>query len=122
MIRKSLTILSLIGLLSGGCTINDPNHNDKIRYSMARIHADRVLEQINDELSSRDDYDLVTFWRRHWDSETKVMHVYKLYDFVKTSDRPGPKRFVIAYDKVTRKTYLRSELRSNENLDSLPPK
>ncbi len=121
MTRLNTTLISLVVLLSGGCTTNDPNHNDKMRYAMARIHANRVLEQLSDDLSVLEDYDLETFWRKHYDQETRVVHIYQLYDFLKISDRHGPNRFVIAYDKVTRKTYLRSDLRSNEDLDALPP-
>ncbi len=122
MSRLKITFLSLAILASGGCYASDPNRNPKMRHWMAHQHADRVLAQVGDGLSCFDDYDLMVFWRRHFDEETRVLHDYQLYDVVKTSDRPGLKRFIIAYDTATRKTYLRSELRSNENIDSLPPK
>jgi hypothetical protein len=104
-----------------GCVINDPNHNEKIRFSMARIHAERVLAESGSSLRPcPPDYELMTFWRKHYDEPTRAVHVYELYDFLKTSAQPGPDRFVIAYDKATRKTYLRADLRSNENLEILP--
>ncbi len=109
----SLVILS-------GCAINDPNKNDKIRYSMAHIHANRVLTEAGSNLESHyPDYSMMTFRRDHYDRSTHVVHVCELYDFLKVSPEPGPERFVIAYDKVTRKTYLRANLRSNENLERL---
>lgn len=114
-----LTMLYCGFALVSGCTINDPNHNEKIRYSMADIHARRVLAEAGLG-EDRGKYELMVFWRRHYDEDTKLVHVLELYDYLKTSPAPGPDRFVIAYDKATRKTYLRSDLRSNENLESLP--
>ena len=109
----------LFALLSG-CAINDPNRNDKIRYSMAHAHAKRSLSEAGSSLTPYwPDYELLTFWRRHYDTPTKTIHDYKLYDFLKVSPEPGPSRFVIAYDTATRKTYLRADLRSNENMERL---
>ena len=109
----------LFALLSG-CAINDPNRNDKIRYSMAHIHAKRALSEAGSSLTPyRPDYELMVFWRRHYDTCTKTIHDCQLYDFLKVSPKPGPERFVIAYDKATRKTYLRADLRSDENMESL---
>lgn len=91
-----------------------------MRYQMAHLHAARVLEEAGSSLRPyRPDYDLEMFWRKHYDEEAKVLHVYQLYDFLKASSEPGPDRFVIAYDNVTRETYLRNDLRSNANLESL---
>ncbi|GJM25525.1 MAG: hypothetical protein DHS20C16_19400 [Phycisphaerae bacterium] len=92
-----------------------------MRYQMAHLHAARVLEEAGSGLRPyRPDYDLEVFWRKHYDKEAEILHVYQLYDFLKTSQEPGPKRFVIAYDKATRETYLRKDLRSNRNLKSVP--
>lgn len=63
---------------------------------------------------------MLEFRRGHYDAETKVFHKYQLYDFLKTSPGPGPAHFVIAYDTATRKTCLRADLRSNQDLDRLP--
>ena len=106
----------LILIAPTGCRINDPNYNDKMRWAMAQSHAKSVLE---DSAANLESYDVEEFLRRHYDSETKVIHDYRLYDYLKTSPGPGPDRFVIAYDPVTRQTYLRKNLRSNENLDRL---
>ena len=109
----------LVALLSG-CAINDPNRNGKLRYSMAHIHAKRALSEAGASLTPyRPDYGLMIFCRRHYDTRTETIHDYQLYDFLKLTPKPGPNRFVIAYDDVTRKTYLRADLRSDENLDSL---
>jgi len=101
------------------CTLNDPNTNEKMRFGMATQHALGVIEQANQQLTLAD-YDLEVFWRKHYDESTKTTHFYELYDFAKKSANPGPDRFVIAYDRHTRNTYLRADLRSNENLDRLP--
>jgi hypothetical protein len=112
------------GMLTSGCSLlhmNDPNHNDKIRYSMAYGHAAKVIQEAGSELKAgHPDYDVMTFWRRHYDEEARILHDCQLYDFLKVSKHPGPDRFVIAYDKATRETYLRADLRSNENLSCLP--
>jgi hypothetical protein len=111
----------VVAVLSlSGCTINDPNHNAKIRYSMAMGHAQRVLKEAGSSLEILKDYNTLTFRRMHFDHDTRVVHVFELYDFVKNSPGVGPEAFVIAYDKVTRKTYLRADLRTNENLETLP--
>ncbi len=120
--------LVVLGMLTPGCTFlaylhgSDPNNNDKLRYVKAHNHAQKVLRESGSELSPYPpDYDLMTFWRRHYVEETLTIHDCQLYDFLKTSEKPGPDRFVIAYDKATRKTYLRADLRSNENIETLPP-
>lgn len=99
--------------------IDDPNHNDKIRYHMAMKHAEHVLRETGSKLSVFDDYELMIFLRKHFDRTTRMVHRYQLYDFVKKADGDGPMRFVIAYNKATKKTYLRNDLRSNKNLDKL---
>jgi len=96
--------------------MNDPNHNDKIRFSMAYAHAEQVLKE---QGSSSSTYDVMVFWRRHYDENTHVIHDCQLYDFLKTTAGPGPEHFVIAYDKATRETYLRTDLRSDQNITSL---
>lgn len=50
-----LAVLAAGGLSFAGCTINDPNHNDKIRYSMAMIHAERVLKDAGSPLDIHKD-------------------------------------------------------------------
>ncbi len=69
MSRLIITFISLTALLLGGCTINDPNHNEKIRYGMAYGHAKRVLEQSGHVLSPYDDYKAMVFYRTQWDKE-----------------------------------------------------
>jgi hypothetical protein len=113
--------LTVFGLCVTGCALSDPNHNPKVRYAWAHQHAERVLRDAGTQLSPYSDYDLMTFYRRQWDESAEVMHKYELYDFLKICATPGPPRFVIAYDMATRKTYLRADLRSNENLERLPP-
>ena len=122
MSRTTLLIAVFVCFLAlrSGCAINDPNRNDKMRYQMAHSHARRVLTETGSDLTPYSpDYELMIFWRRHYDESTKTVHDCQLYDFVKASPEPGPERFVIAYDKATRKTYLRADLRSNENLEAL---
>ena len=125
---RALTIALAMGLsglvTTSACSlahIGDPNHNDKIRYSMAHGHAAQVLDEQGVELDLHRDYESMTFWRRDYDEENHVLHDYQLYDFLKTSDRLGPERLLIAYDTATRQTYRRSNLRSNENLDAGRP-
>ena len=90
---------------------------------MALEHAEHVIRETGSNLRPyHPDYELMIFWRRDYDESTKILHHYELYDLMKTSQQPGPDRFVIAYDKVTRKTYLRTDLRSNENITTLPSK
>lgn len=107
--------------LGAGCNLNDPNRVAQIRHLMANEHARAVLQAAGSSLSPESpDYSVLVFWRNHLDSANNTQHRYELYDFVKTSQAPGPESFVIAYDNVTRSTYLRSDLRSNQNLDRLP--
>ncbi len=123
----AIAVLFQVLTLTTGCTqlgylLEDPNRNDKMRYSMAHIHADRVLREAGSNLSSyRPDYNTIVFIRRPCGKSTGVRHKYELWEFLKTSSQPGPSRFVIAYDNVTRKTYLRANLHSDENLERLPP-
>ena len=113
--------LTFFTVLFAGCSLHDPPDHRKARYAMAIEHAARVLREAGTELSPTwPDYEVMTFYRRYWDESTEVMHRYELYDFVKICDKPGPARFVIAYDVGTRETYLRANLRSNHNLDRLP--
>lgn len=116
-----MTLRCTIGLAIliciAGCTFDDPNANEKIRYQMAKMHAISELERVHADL---EDYDLMVFHRRHYDQESREVHHYELYDYLKTSSGAGPVRFVVAYDNVTRQTYLRSDLRSNSNIDRLP--
>jgi len=108
--------------MSTGCYLGDPNHNPKVRYAMATRHAREALKDAGYDLTpGYPDYDLMIFGRRHYDRETEVLHHLVLYDFLKIADKPGPNRFVIAYDTATRETYLRPDLRSNENLERLAP-
>lgn len=104
-----------------GCLINDPNHNEKVRWGLAEEHAMNALRDSGCRLTCSD-YELMVFWRRHTPKENGlyIVHDMQLYDYIKKSEKPGPDHFVIAYDKATRKTYLRSDLRSNENLDAIP--
>lgn len=115
-------ILGSAIIFQAGCNLSDPNYNDKMRYQMAHLHAADVLKAAGCELSpfGGGNYNLMEFWTKYYDEKTKIVHFYQLYDFLKICDKPGPDRFVIAYDTVTRKTYLRSDLRSNVNLDRLP--
>lgn len=116
-------VVLMMGMTLPGCALHktgDPNHNEKIRYQMAHAHAGELLQAAGSDLDAHDDYDLMIFFRRHNDLVRRIVHRYELYDFLKTSPKPGPERFVIAYDDATRRTYLRSDLRSNENLESLP--
>ena len=119
-----LGLLAVSAAFVPGCALlsmNDPNANDKIRYQMAHLHAQRVLREAGSQLRPyTPDYDLMTFWRRDYDEQTTVIHDYQLYDFLKTSREPGPDRFEIAYDTATRETYLRTDLRSNQNVGTLP--
>jgi hypothetical protein len=119
MSGRAWTCRSVICLLSilPGCALTDPNHNEKIRWGMAQVHAGDVIKNAGADPRQ---YEQEVFTRKYYDRATHVVHVYELYDFMKTSPDPGPDRFVIAYDKATRKTYLRSDLRSNENLERLP--
>ncbi|QDV89027.1 hypothetical protein RAS2_00880 [Phycisphaerae bacterium RAS2] len=126
-LSKHICHATLLMLASGttlflsGCLINDPNHNEKVRWGLAEEHATNALTESGWELSCTD-YELMVFWRRHTPKENGmyVVHDLQLYEYLKKSEKPGPDRFVIAYDKATRKTHLRSDLRSNENLDALP--
>ena len=115
---KTTLAAFLLALLSG--CIEDLSRIEKLRYSMAHVHAQKVLSDAGSSLSPyHPDYELMVFWRYYIDECTpKTLHECKLYDFLKVSPEPGPDHFVIAYDKATRKTYLRSDLRSNENMDS----
>ncbi len=88
---------------------------------MAHGHARKVLRKAGSDLRPyHPDYELMIFWRRFYDESTMTIHDCQLYDFLKLSSRLGPCRFVIAYDKATRETYLRADLRSDENLEFLP--
>jgi hypothetical protein len=121
---RHATLLILTGattLCLSGCLINDPNHNEKVRWGLAEQHAKNALHDSGWGLTSSD-YERMLFWRRHTPKESGlyIVHDLQLYEYRKISEKPGPDRFVIAYDKATRKTYLRSDLRSNENLDALP--
>ena len=116
-----LTSLGIWVFCTSGCVLIDPHSNPKTRYAKAMNHAERVLREAGSDLRPyKDHYDLMTFTRSHWDAEQEIMFIYKLYDFVRITDKPGPDHFVIAYDKKTGETYLRSDLRSNKNLESLP--
>lgn len=128
MLRTILTVTFCACLIVAPCgcsnaikSMDDPNVNPKIRFMMATSHAREVLADAgNGQTPNQLDYDMMIFTRRVFDESTQTEHHLELYDFLKTSSHCGPQRFVIAYDDVTRKTYLRSDLRSNENLDSLP--
>ncbi len=101
--------------------MNDPNHNGKMRYSMATIHARNFLKDQVGITNERplEDYDLMVFYRQHYDFETRECHNLTLYDYLKNNkNAEGPERFVIAYDKFDRKTYVRDNLRSNEDIES----
>ncbi len=103
--------LLLLVMMLSGCSLlamNDPNSNDKIRWGLAHGHAERVLKEAGSKLRPyAPDYDMKTFWTSH----------SEFYDFLKTSTKPGPNRFVIVYDSEKRKTYLRADLHSDENLE-----
>ena len=43
-----------------------------------------------------------------------------LYLFVRENDQPLPEEFVVVYDPIERRTYLRTSFDSLENLESLP--
>ena len=107
----------LFALLSG-CVFSDPNLWGQARFQMAHRHAQRVVSPYG-ITPYAPNYDLEIFWRKHYDAATGKHHSYELYDFLKVSPQPGPDRFVIAYDRATRKTYLRADLRSNDNLETL---
>lgn len=108
--------IGVCAALATGCHLNDPNHNGKMRYDMASKHARQFLRDSGSILDSSDDYELKIFYRQHYDAETRVVHNLTLYDFVKVSEGPGPKGFVIAYDKHDRQTHLRGDLRTDKNL------
>ena len=119
MITSRVVVIACLSCLCAGCWLCGPNHNDKMRYSMALGHADRALREVGCDLSYSDDYALMEFWRVYYDERENVLHELKLYDFLKTAKGSGPDRFVIAYDFVRRQTYLRADLRSDENLERL---
>src|SRR5688500_3547460 len=104
-VRRAFIPMLFLLVSTNSCsllTINDPNENDKIRYSMAHSHAARVLQEAGSELRPYSpDYEAMTFWRRYYDKQAEMIHDYQLYDFLKVSSEPGPNRFVIAYDKAT---------------------
>jgi hypothetical protein len=102
--------------------MNDPNWNEKVRESMVLAHASKVLAKTSCvPKPSLNDYDQMTFARKHYDKDTKIVHIYVLYDYLrKQTPGCGPERFVIAYDKATKRTYLRRNLRSNDDIESLP--
>lgn len=103
--------------IASGCHLNDPNHNPKIRYQLAIIHANEFLKESGSSLRCHyPSYDLEMFSRFWYDEETETEHPLVLYDYLKTTNESGPRRFVIAYDKFDRRTYLRTDLRSNQNL------
>jgi len=117
----SLIFFSFVAPLSNGCRMNDPNHNGKMRHSMAMKHARSFLKDDVGVTNERplDDYDLMVFYRQHYDKQLQETHNLTLYDFLKNDKRAvGPDRFVIAYDKFDRKTYVRDNLRSNEDIES----
>ncbi|GMV96487.1 MAG: hypothetical protein AMXMBFR83_08530 [Phycisphaerae bacterium] len=75
---------------------------------MARHHARRVLREAGSTLSAgHPAYGVMTFRRRHSDEKIGTIHGTihdcRLDDFLKTSKEPGPDRFVIAYDKASRR-------------------
>ena len=116
---RMATFVTTACLLLGGCNLDDPNVNEHIRYQMAMAHAKATIERGGSSLSpDRPDYNLEIFFRRHFDEKANIRHSYEIYDFLKNSHSPGPERIIIAYDNVTRMTHLRSNLRSNVNLDS----
>lgn len=89
---------------------------------MAYEHAQSALHESGWTLDPYKDYDLEIFRRRFAERVEQEYrhHDLELYDFLKKASSPGPDRFVIAYDNVTKATYLRQDLRSNENLANLP--
>ena len=88
-------------------------------FQKAHRHARRALREAGFDISPHcPNYELEIFWRV--DRRDSPFRYYVLYDFLKVSAKPGPDRFVIASDMVTHKTYLRADVRSNENLDALP--
>jgi len=88
---------------------------------MATRHALRFLK---DEVGVKHErplgnYDLMIFYRQHYDKQLRETHNLTLYDYLKNdSSAEGPERFIIAYDKFDRRTYLRDSLRSNEDIES----
>ena len=122
MRRLSESAVVVFCVLSAtGCAINDPNRNSKVRYVMVRQHASRALKEAGYEVRPYwPDYEAMQFDRFYYDKAGDSYHNWELTDFLKITDKPGPDRFVIVYERETRKTYLRSNLRSNENLERLP--
>jgi hypothetical protein len=109
-----------LGIILSGHELDDPNIIPQARYQMAHLHAQQALADAGFSTDHfRDQFDLEIFTRRHVDGD--VVHHYELYEFLKTAPTPGPERIVIAYDDVTRTTYIRRDLRSNQDLTSLPP-
>lgn len=117
---RYICVTILLAVLTAGCSTRHRS-DPKTRYSKAHQHASRVLREAGSDLRPYSDggYDLMVFRRKYYDKVKQVLHVYELYDFVKVADRPGPDHFVIVYDDITGTTYLRSDLRSEKNLERL---
>jgi hypothetical protein len=119
-VQHGLVLWLCITPFLAGCALNAPNQNEKARYSMVMNHARQVLREAGSSLAPHRDYDRAIFWRKYYDKDAHNMRVWELYDFVKIAPGPGPEHFVIVYEENTRKTYLRTNLRSVENLERLP--
>jgi len=96
--------------------VNDPNHNEKSRYSIAQHRARKLIQECGSDLNPyHPEYDLEIFYRQRESGESE-----ELFDYVKASPRPGPSHFVIVYDFGARTTHVRTDLRSKQNLDHIP--
>lgn len=113
----TLTACGALSLMLSGCVANDPRHNDKARFGLAEQHANRLLlaggYDARTAVGTKSDYAAETF--HHYNRRTG--HFEELSDFLKRNDMRGPDRFVIAFDFDTGEMFLRSDLRSLENLD-----
>jgi hypothetical protein len=103
-----------------GC-LSDPNHMAGVRYLHVLEHAAKTLDESGSSLKPfKPDYQLMIFRREPDGLVIEGKPDLELYDFFKTTSERGPDRFVIVYDRRTRETYLRDDLRSNENLERWP--
>lgn len=116
--QPKLIVATLLCItISTGCISGDPNINVKTRLGVAQGHAIRFLREAGfGDLKLYQDYDSTISERTWFEPATGIKHRYTVYDYLKKSERPGPIRFVIVYDAVTRRTYLRDDPRSNVNL------
>ncbi|HPF39624.1 MAG TPA: hypothetical protein P5081_22960 [Phycisphaerae bacterium] len=121
-IQPVFAILSCwVVCLSNGCISGDPNINVKTRLGFAQGHARRFLREATGDADNRplhDHYRLCVSERSWFSPDDRKVHRFTIYDYLKCGEAPGPQRFVIAYDALTRSTSLRDDPRSNVDIQN----